>query len=116
MARPSRRRAAALVAAALVATCAAVASSGAAPASAATPGSVFVIGDSVMVGARQAVPAALPGRTTTVDAQECRATAHDATYSSTTGACRGSVPSGLTVLRARRAEVGEVLVLELGAN
>ena len=88
-----------------------------APAGALPPaGQVFIIGDSVMVGAASAVTAALPGRPVTIDARECRATVRDATYTATTGACRGTVVSGLSVLKARRAEIGDVLVVELGTN
>jgi hypothetical protein len=61
--------------------------------------SVFVLGDSVLLGVRDTLPAALPGWVVTVD---------------TVGSRR--LPQGIEVLRARRAELGAVVVIMLGNN
>jgi hypothetical protein len=61
--------------------------------------SVFVLGDSVLLGVRDTLPTALPGWDVTVD---------------TLGSRR--LPQGIEVLRARRAEIGAVVVIMLGNN
>jgi hypothetical protein len=61
--------------------------------------SVFVLGDSVLLGVRDTLPAALPGWDVTVD---------------TVGSRR--LPQGIEVLRERRAEIGAVVVIMLGNN
>jgi len=60
---------------------------------------VYVIGDSVMLGARDTVVAALPGWQVTVDAQQSL-----------------SLLGAISTLQARRAEMGDVVVVELGSN
>jgi lysophospholipase L1-like esterase len=60
---------------------------------------VFVIGDSVMVGAQGAIVAGLPGWQVTVEAQ-----------------LGLSLLGSASIVRARRAEIGDVAVIELGAN
>jgi lysophospholipase L1-like esterase len=60
---------------------------------------VFVLGDSVLLGVRDTLPAALPGWVVTVD---------------TVGSRR--LPQGIEVLQARRGEIGAVVVIMLGNN
>jgi hypothetical protein len=60
---------------------------------------VFVLGDSVLLGAKETVPAALRGWVVTFDAEGSR-----------------RLPQGIEVLRARRAEIGAVVVIMLGNN
>lgn len=64
-----------------------------------TDNRVFVEGDSVLLGARYAVPAALPGWRVTMD---------------TVGSRR--LPQAIEVLRARRGEIGRVVVIQMGNN
>lgn len=64
------------------------------------PEVVYVVGDSVLLGAREELPAALPGRTVVVDAVGSR-----------------RLPDAIGLLRTRRAEVGDgVVVIDLGNN
>ncbi len=62
---------------------------------------VFVLGDSVLLGAAPAIPAALPGWQVIVDAKVSR-----------------FLNQGIDVLKARRAEIGEggVVVIQQGNN
>jgi hypothetical protein len=74
------------------------------PAGAGTPGQtpaqpVYVIGDSVMLGAQGSVAAALAPVPTIVDAQESR-----------------SLLGAVSILQARRAQLGDVVVVALGTN
>lgn len=70
-----------------------------APPATLAPNPVFVLGDSVMLGAQDALPAALPGWTPVVDAQESR------------------LPGRADdVVRARRGEIDRVAVVMLGHN
>lgn len=62
-------------------------------------GSVFVLGDSALLGARDAVPTALPGWNVIVDAVGSR-----------------RLPQAIEVLRARRGEIGDVAVIQQGNN
>jgi hypothetical protein len=61
--------------------------------------SVYVLGDSVLLGAKVTVPAALRGWRVTMD-------------------CVGSrrLPQGIDVLRAKRSQIGAVVVIQLGNN
>lgn len=61
--------------------------------------SVFVLGDSALLGARDSVPAALPGWQVVFDAVGSR-----------------RLPQALEVLRARRSEIGSVAVIQQGNN
>lgn len=61
--------------------------------------SVFVLGDSALLGAREAVPAALPGWQVVFDAVGSR-----------------RLPQAIEVLRARRSEIGPVAVIQQGNN
>lgn len=60
---------------------------------------VFVLGDSVLLGTKDALPAALSGWVVTFDAKGSR-----------------RLPQGIAVLRARRGEIGRVVVIQLGNN
>lgn len=60
---------------------------------------LFVIGDSVMVGAQGTIVSSLPGWQVTVEAQVGL-----------------SLLGAASIVRARRAEIGEIAVIELGAN
>jgi len=60
---------------------------------------VFVLGDSTLLGAAATVPAALVGWSVTFDAVGSR-----------------RLPQGLEVLRARRSEIGRVVVIQTGNN
>ena len=60
---------------------------------------VFVLGDSALLGAQYTVPAALVGWDVTYDALGSR-----------------RLPQGIEVLRARRAEIGRVVVIQQGNN
>ena len=62
-------------------------------------GSVFVLGDSALLGARETVPAALPGWQVVFDAVGSR-----------------RLPQAIEVLRARRSEIGAVAVIQQGNN
>ena len=64
-----------------------------------TPRPVYVIGDSVMLGAQEAVVAALAPTPATVDAQESR-----------------SLLGAISLLQQHRAEMGDVVVVALGTN
>ncbi len=76
---------------------------GAATAGAATPAAgdprVFVLGDSVLVGADAALASALPGRPVTLQASIGQ-----------------SLLGAPTIIDARRGELGDVVVIGLGAN
>ena len=61
--------------------------------------SVFVLGDSALLGARDSVPAALPGWQVVFDAVGSR-----------------RLPQAIEVLRARRSEIGSVAVIQQGNN
>ena len=61
--------------------------------------SVFVLGDSALLGAREKVPAALPGWQVVFDALGSR-----------------RLPQAIEVLRARRSEIGAVAVIQQGNN
>ena len=61
--------------------------------------SVFVLGDSALLGARETVPAALPGWQVVFDAVGSR-----------------RLPQAIEVLRARRSEIGAVAVIQQGNN
>ena len=61
--------------------------------------SLYVLGDSVLLGAGDTVPAALPGWIVTMD---------------TVGSRR--LPQGIEVLRAKRAQLGAVVVIQQGNN
>jgi hypothetical protein len=61
--------------------------------------SVYVLGDSVLLGARETVPAALAGWIVTFDAEGSR-----------------RLPQGIEVLRAHRAQIGAVVVIQMGNN
>ena len=61
--------------------------------------SVFVLGDSALLGARETVPAALPGWDVVFDAVGSR-----------------RLPKGIEVLRSRRSEIGAVAVIQQGNN
>ena len=61
--------------------------------------SVYVLGDSVLLGARETVPAALPGWVVTMD---------------TVGSRR--LPQAIEVLRAKRSQLGPVVVIQQGNN
>lgn len=61
--------------------------------------SVYVIGDSVLLGAKETVPAALPGWIVTMD---------------TVGSRR--LPQAIEVLRAKRSQLGPVVVIQQGNN
>lgn len=61
--------------------------------------SVFVLGDSALLGARETVPAALPGWDVTFDAVGSR-----------------RLPQGIEVLRSRRSEIDAVVVIQQGNN
>jgi hypothetical protein len=61
--------------------------------------SVFVLGDSALLGARDSVPAALPGWQVVFDAVGSR-----------------RLPQAIEVLRARRSEIGAVAVIQQGNN
>jgi hypothetical protein len=65
----------------------------------ATGSSVFVLGDSALLGARESVPAALPGWRVVFDAVGSR-----------------RLPQAIEVLRARRSEIGAVAVIQQGNN
>lgn len=60
---------------------------------------VYVLGDSVLLGTRVTLPAALRGWQVTMD-------------------CVGSrrLPQGIDVLRAKRSQLGSVVVIQLGNN
>lgn len=60
---------------------------------------VFVLGDSVLLGGKETVPAALTGWVVTYDASGSR-----------------RLPQGIEVLRARRSEIGRVAVIQQGNN
>ncbi|HSP01978.1 MAG TPA: hypothetical protein VLR27_00650 [Acidimicrobiales bacterium] len=60
---------------------------------------VFVLGDSALLGARDSVPAALPGWQVVFDAVGSR-----------------RLPQAIEVLRARRSEIGSVAVIQQGNN
>ncbi len=60
---------------------------------------VFVLGDSVLLGGQETVPAALTGWVVTYDAVGSR-----------------RLPQGIEVLRARRSEIGRVVVIQQGNN
>ncbi|MCO8129189.1 hypothetical protein NHL50_18425 [Acidimicrobiia bacterium EGI L10123] len=61
--------------------------------------SVFVLGDSALLGASETVPAALPGWHVVFDAVGSR-----------------RLPQAIEVLRARRSEIGAVAVIQQGNN
>ncbi|MGQ0595615.1 MAG: hypothetical protein ACT4QB_24165 [Gammaproteobacteria bacterium] len=60
---------------------------------------VFVLGDSVLLGTKDIMPAALSGWVVRFDAKGSR-----------------RLSQGIHVLRARRAEIGRVVVIQLGNN
>jgi hypothetical protein len=60
---------------------------------------VYVMGDSTLLGASQAVPAALDGWSVTFDAEGSR-----------------RLPQAIEILAARRAEIGRVVVIQMGNN
>ncbi|MDY7101995.1 MAG: hypothetical protein S0880_12470 [Actinomycetota bacterium] len=62
-------------------------------------GSMFVLGDSVLLGAAHAVPNAFPGWAVTYDALQNR-----------------RLTQGIEVLQQRRSEIGQVAVVMLGNN